>query len=277
MQEFRNKVAVITGAASGMGRCIAERCAQEGMKVVLAGINEANLVLVEQELKATGATILSVRTDVSKRADVEALAQRTLDAFGAIHLLVNNAGVGGGSSPWESTWADWEWLIGVNLWGVIYGVKIFTPIMLAQDTECHIVNNSSIAGLMSCSHAMAPYGVTKHAVVALSENLHHSLLQKGSKVKVSVLCTQWVRTRIMEYERNRPPEFRNIGMEIPDEQVVRHEQWVEAAQAGMDPKEVAEHVFTAIRNERFYILTHPETYHDIQVRMENILQGRNPA
>lgn len=135
MKDFTDKVAVITGAANGIGYGIAERCAQLGMKVVMAGINADNLAAAEEKLKPTGAAVLSIRSDVSKREDIEALAQKTLDTFGAVHLLVNNAGVGAGTTVWESTWEDWEWVIDVNLWGVIYGVKVFTPIMIAQDTE----------------------------------------------------------------------------------------------------------------------------------------------
>src|SRR5262245_60727659 len=133
MKDFKDKVAVITGAANGIGFGIAERCAQEGMKVVLAGINEENLLKAKERLQQTRADLLVVRTDVSKREDMESLAQKTLDAFGAVHLLVNNAGVGAGTSVWESTWEDWEWVMNVNLWGVLHGVKIFTPLMLAQD------------------------------------------------------------------------------------------------------------------------------------------------
>ena len=143
MKDFTNKVAVITGAASGIGRGIADHCLSEGIKVVLADVDEPNLAKAEAELKAAGGAVLSVRTDVAKRGDVEQLAQRTLDAFGQVHLLFNNAGVAAGVSAWEATWNDWEWVIGVNLWGVIHGVKVFTPIMLAQNTECHIVNTSS--------------------------------------------------------------------------------------------------------------------------------------
>ena len=139
MQEFQDKVAVITGAASGIGRGIAERCISEGMKVVLADIDEAPLAKTETELKALGGTVLGVRVDVSQRSDVELLARQTLDAFGQVHLLFNNAGVAASGVPWEATWNDWEWVIGVNLWGVIYGVKVFTPLMLAQNTECHII------------------------------------------------------------------------------------------------------------------------------------------
>ena len=143
MKEFQGKVAVISGAGSGIGRAIAERCVSEGLKVVLADIDEANLAQAEAELNARGANVLGLTTDVSKRTDVELLARRTIDAFGQVHLLFNNAGVGAGGAAWEATWNDWEWVIGVNLRGVIHGVKVFTPLMLAQNTECHIVNTSS--------------------------------------------------------------------------------------------------------------------------------------
>src|SRR5512144_1449606 len=176
MKDFKGKVAVITGAANGIGFGIAERCAQLGMKVVLAGVNIENLRKAEDQLKSTGAELLCAQTDVSKRSDVEALAQATLDAFGAVHLLVNNAGVGAGTSIWESSWEDWEWVMGVNLWGVLHGVKIFTPIMLAQDVESHIVNVASISGLLP-AYPSAPYHITKHAVIGLTENLHHALVQ----------------------------------------------------------------------------------------------------
>jgi NAD(P)-dependent dehydrogenase (short-subunit alcohol dehydrogenase family) len=167
MKEFKDRVAVITGAANGIGRAIAFRCANEGMRVVLAGINESTLRKVEEELVSLGAVAISVQTDVSQRDDIEALAQRTIDEFGAVHLLVHNAGVAAGSSPWRSTWHDWEWVLNVNLWGVIHGVKVFTPIMLKQSAESYIVNNSSIAGVVTC-YPLAPYMVSKHAVVALS-------------------------------------------------------------------------------------------------------------
>jgi NADP-dependent 3-hydroxy acid dehydrogenase YdfG len=149
MKEFKDKVAVITGAASGIGRAIAFRCAQEGMKVVLTDIEEKALTQTETEMKALGAAVLAVLTDVSKASDLEALAQKTLDAFGAVHLLCNNAGVDAGTSIWESSLADWQWVMGVNLWGVIHGVRVFVPIMLEQDTDSHIVNTASISGLVS--------------------------------------------------------------------------------------------------------------------------------
>ncbi len=171
MRDFRGKVAVVTGAASGIGRALAERCGREGMQVVLADIEEAALARAAAELKDAGAAVLAVHADVSKPADVERLASETLAAFGGVHLLCNNAGVGAGGAVWDSTQADWEWVLGVNLWGVIYGVRTFVPIMLRQDTDCHIVNTASVAGLLPY-HFSAPYQVTKFAVVGLSENMY---------------------------------------------------------------------------------------------------------
>ena len=214
MQNFQDKVAVITGAAAGIGKAITERCAQEGMKVVLSGKNLENLVPLESQLKTNGAQVISVQADVSVREDVQHLSDAAFDAFGSVHLLVNNAGVGAGPTIWESTWKDWEWVINVNLWGLIHGLKIFIPKMLEQDTEGHIVNVASMAGLLPY-HTSAPYMVTKHAVVALTESLHFSLIQRNAKLKTSVLCPGWVKTRIMESERNRPSEFQNQDPEKP--------------------------------------------------------------
>jgi len=278
MKEFKDKVAVITGASTGIGFGIAERCAQLGMKVVLAGINEANLATAEEQLKPTGATLLSVRTDVSKREDIEALAQKTLEAFGAIHLLVNNAGVAAGSSVWESTWEEWEWVMNVNLWGVLYGVKVFAPLMLAQNTEAHIVNVASVAGLLPY-HPCAPYQVTKHAVVALTENLYYSLAEQNAKVKVSVVCPGWVKTSILKADRNRPPELQNKPGSIQDKRkrVAAYREMKEAIETGMSVQELTEHIFGAIENEQLYVLSHPEVNPAIQGRIENILQQKNPV
>lgn len=275
MKNFKDRVAVVTGAANGIGRAIAERCATEGMKVVLAGINDDNLAKVENDLKARGATVMRVRTDVSKKQDVEALAQKTLDAFGAVHLLVNNAGVGTGTTAWDSSWNDWEWVIDVNLWGVIHGVKIFTPIMLAQKEACHIVNTSSVAGLLAY-HPSAAYQVTKHAVVALSENMQLSLEQQQANVKVSVLCPGWVRTGILDSARNRPAHLQNPPVEYTAEQIAAWQSMVEKLEAGMPASEAADHVFKAIVEEKFYVLTHPEYTPKIEERMVNIVAGNNP-
>ena len=272
MDKFLDRVAVITGAASGIGRGIAERCAQEGMKVILAGINIENLTPVENELRANGTEVLSVQADVSKLGDIETLAQKTLDAFGGVHLLVNNAGVGAGGPVWECSWADWEWVMSVNLWGVIYAAKIFVPIMLAQDTECHIVNTSSIAGVLPY-HPSAPYQVTKHAVVALSENLHFSLMARNARVGVSVLCPGWVKSRILDSERNRPPNLRNEPVETSPEQQVILEEFREKVKTGLTPQQVADDVFRAVREKTLYVFTDTEYESMAQGRMENILES----
>lgn len=275
MKEFKDKVAVITGGASGIGLAIAERCVHEGMKVVLADINAADLTEAEAKLTSSGGKVLGIQTDVAKRSDVEALAQKTLEAFGAVHLLVNNAGVAAGSTPWEATWNDWEWVMGVNLWGVIHGVKIFTPIMLAQNTDSHIVNTSSGAGLIGYYPPVC-YSVTKHAVVALSENLSVSLARRNAPVKVSVLCPGFVKTKIMTAERNRPATLQDEPLPISPAGQAFLNYMNGGIEAGMPPQEVADHVFRAIREERFYILPAPEVKGLVQERMEGILQERNP-
>ena len=275
MKEFIGKVAVITGAANGIGRAIAERCVGEGMKVVLADVDEVGLAKAETELKTAGGTVLGVRTDVSKRSDVELLARRALDAFGQVHLLFNNAGVGAGGAPWEATWNDWEWVIGVNLWGVIHGVKVFTPLMLAQNTECHIVNTSSAAGLV-VGGSSAPYAVTKHGVVALSESLYLSLQQRNSLVKVSVLCPGLVRTNIANAERNRPAELRNEPVAMTPQMQAGLAAFKAAIDASMPPTQVADVVFDSIKEEQFYILPHPEWTEVIRLQTDKLLRMENP-
>jgi NAD(P)-dependent dehydrogenase (short-subunit alcohol dehydrogenase family) len=272
MKVFRDKVAVITGAASGIGYGIAERCTKKGMKVVLAGINYENLEKAKSKLVDHGAEMLCVQTDVSKREDIEALAKKTLDKYGAVHLLVNNAGFGAGLSIWESSWQDWEWVLGVNLWGAIYGVKIFVPIMLAQNEPCHIVNTSSIAGLLP-HHPSAPYHVTKHAVVALTENLYYSLIQAETKIRASVLCPGYVKTRILEAERNRPKELENEPAEITPEQVEILQYLQKSVDAGISPQEVAEILFRGIEEEKLYIGTHPDLASRVQERMDFIMKS----
>lgn len=276
MQEFQGKVAVITGAASGIGRGIAEKCISEGMKVVLADINEASLAKAEAELSALGGTMIAVKTDVSKRCDVELLADRAINAFGQVHLLFNNAGVSAGGVPWEATWNDWEWVINVNLWSVIHGVKVFTPLMLAQKTEGHIINTSSMAGLIVGSGS-APYAASKHAVVALSESLYLSLQEQNSLVKVSVLCPGLVRTNIVDAERNRPEDLCDEPVTRTPEILARQAAFKAAIEASMSPRQVADVVFDAIRAEQFYILPHPEYAEVIQLRTDKLLRLENPV
>lgn len=274
MQTFRDRVAVITGAASGIGRGLAHRCVHEGMKVVLADIEAPALAKTEAELRALGASVLGVVTDVSQASEVERLAAQTLGAFGAIHLLCNNAGVGVVRSVWESTLADWQWVLGVNLWGVIHGLRTFVPIMLSQDTEGHIVNTASIAGLVVGPGSSSTYNVSKHGVVALSETLYYELAQRGAKVKVSLLCPAWVSTRIFDAERNRPGELRNTPLTPPDSST--DEALIQALRQGMPPEQVAERVFEAIKRDQFYIFTHPETKEWVRVQIEHMLAERNP-
>jgi NAD(P)-dependent dehydrogenase (short-subunit alcohol dehydrogenase family) len=233
------------------------------------------LTKTEASLTASGASVLAVRTDVSRAAEVEALAQRALEAFGAVHLLCNNAGVGTEAAIWESTIAEWEWVMGVNLWGVIHGVRVFVPIMLKQDTECHIVNTASMAGLIS-GPGLGVYKVTKHAVVTLSETLYHELAERGAKVKVSVLCPGIVNTRIMESARNRPGSL-PTAQPIGPASAARWESLRQLVPTGMPPEKVADAVFLALRKDQFYILTHPEGKEAVRTRLEDILQQRLPT
>lgn len=282
MNIFQGKVAVVTGAASGIGRALVERCVQEGMKVVLADIEEQALVQVSRELAAQGAQTIAVQTDVSQATEVERLAQKAFETYSAVHLLFNNAGVGAGSSAWESTLADWEWVLGVNLYGVIHGIRSFVPRMLEQGAEGYIVNTSSMAGLTSMP-GLSVYMASKHAVVSLTETLYHELTLREAHIGVSVLCPGFVKTRIQEAERNRPVRLQNAPDEhaLPEQKLSREEQEAgqmlqQAIRAGMSPQQFADMTFAAIREERFYIYP-PEFKRGIQVRMEDILTPRNPT
>ena len=278
MKDLKGKVAVVTGGASGIGRAMAERFAAEGMKVVLADIEEGALTRAESEMRATGATVASKRTDVSRGEDVEALAGFTIDTFGAVHVVCNNAGVAVGGVTWQQTVKDWEWVLGVNLWGVIHGIRAFIPIMLQQGDECHVVNTASGAGLHTRPW-LAMYCASKHAVVALSESLYHELSLTGSKIKVSVLCPAVVNTRIGESERNRPDVLRDAGETgVPGQQMQAMEQAFRALLAtGLPPEQVADAVVGAIRDERFYIITHEETKGRVSARLSDMIGGRNPT
>lgn len=279
MQDFKDKVAVITGAASGIGFGLAKRCVQEGMRVVIADVEQAALDRAENELIAMGGTVLPVLTDVAKLSQVEALAQKTVNAFGAVHLLCNNAGVSGMEGAiWENSQADWEWVVGVNLWGIIHCIRVFIPLMLSQNTECHVVNTASTAGLLPY-HPGATYHVTKHAVVALSEHLYRSLADKGAKIKASVLCPGFVKTRILSSVRNFPLAYQAAPTATSISPEAEEAAWNFLTKNGfkvLSPDEVADTVFAAIQDEKFYILTHPEFNEMVRRRMENIIQGQNP-
>jgi len=278
VKEFKGKTAVVTGAASGIGRALAARCAREGMKVVLADVEEGALLQTEKEMKDTGAVVLAVRTDVSKAEDVEKLAQKTLETFQEIHLLFNNAGVQGGefASIWKNTIADWEWALGVNLWGVIHGIRIFVPIMLRQGTECHIVNTSSLSGIIA-GPGLGVYRVTKHGVFSLSETLFHELSRKESQIGVSVLAPYFVSTRVADSDRNRPSDAGVIRRKKELSQKESHAWMRKAIQEGMSPDEVAEIVFGAIREKRFYVFTDPDaSLPFVRMRFEDILAMKNP-
>lgn len=270
-----NKVAVITGAASGIGRALAHRCASEGMRMVLADKDATALSATVAELQASGAEVLGVPTDVSRAHDMEALAEATRSTFEAVHLLCNNAGVGITTPILESTIADWEWALGVNLWGVVHGVRVFVPLMRAHQDPCHIVNTASIAGLIS-PPGLGVYRTTKHAVVAYSEALYHELTEQAPHIKVSVLCPGIVKTQIMS-SAHRPQATSGDASAAVRQNNSEEQRLKGALQEGMAPEAVAELVFAAVREERFYILTHPERNWQIRNRMEDILLGRNPT
>lgn len=276
MKQFKDRVAVVTGAASGIGRAMAMRFAREGMHIVLADIEQTALEKTKAEFEALGTRVLAVRTDVSKSQDVEALAEHTERHFGAVHVVCNNAGVAPGGLAWEHTVKDWEWAMGVNVWGVIHGVRVFAPILLRQGSEGHIVNTASVAGLLSLP-GMALYCVTKHAVVTLTESLHHDLVQHSEKVRCSLLCPAYVPTRISDSERNRPQELHDSRPKSPEdlerEALLRH-----AVQSGrISAEQVADKVYEAVRDERFYILPHQKIKGAIETRMQDILLERAPT
>jgi short-subunit dehydrogenase len=277
MRDFRDRVAVITGAASGIGRALARRAASEGMRLLLADVEEQALTQAAGELENAGARVLPVVTDVSRAADVVSLADKTRSTYGAVHLLCNNAGVGVYSTIADSTLADWQWILGVNLWGVIHGIHAFLPWMLQQDAHAHIVNTASAAGLLSTPY-MGLYSVTKHGVVTLSETLYRELLHRRARVKVSVLCPGFVQTRIMESKRNRPADS-SVPRPLASDRNQDKMEAILAARvgAGLTPAQVADRVFEALREDRFYIFTDDEFKPAIETRLKDILLGRNPS
>jgi NAD(P)-dependent dehydrogenase (short-subunit alcohol dehydrogenase family) len=274
--ELMGRVAVITGAASGFGREFARVGAARGMRVVLADIDQPALDLVAHELREAGVDVLAVRTDVSRREDMQALADATMARFGAVHVLFNNAGVGSGGFVWESTDADWQWVLGVNVWSVIHGVRIFTPLMMQHGEPAHIVNTASAAGLVS-SPNMGIYNVSKHAVVALSETLYQDLKVAGAQIGVSVLCPAFVPTGIAHSGRNRPEALLNTASPTASMMVARSAS-IAAVDAGAIPaSEIAVQTFAAIDANQFYIVPHRFVLTVANQRMQDILAMRNPS
>ena len=273
MKELKGKVAAVTGAASGLGRSMALAFAAEGMDVALADVDEVSLSTVQEEILAKDVRAITLKVDVSQAEQVEGFRDQALTRLGGLHVVCNNAGVSPLGAVWENSVADWQWILGVNLWGVIHGVRAFAPHLIAQN-EGHIVNTASVAGLIAPPGSGA-YNVTKHAVVALSESLQHDLRERNSRVGVSVLCPAYVPTRITESERSRPKELA-VSKKSP-ETLAREAMLKKAVTSGkVSADQVAQAVVAAIKGERFYILTHPRIKGAIQARMEDILEGRPP-
>jgi len=280
VDQFEGRVAVVTGAASGIGLGMARRFAREKMRVVLADIEEPALEEARVELEKSGADVLAVRTDVSSAEAVQALAERAHEVYGKVHVLCNNAGVAGGAGGlggiWQANDKDWQWVLGVNLMGVVHGLQAFVPRMLEHGEPGHIVNTSSILGVNTGNGSI--YSVTKHAVTRLTEGLHVDLRARKSEIGVSVLCPGLIATRIVTSGRNRPEHLRNETPGAPVDAI--RERMAEAQklfmEAGMPADEVGDLVFDAIRTGRFYIFTHPELTKGVKNRMEDILNDRAP-
>jgi short-subunit dehydrogenase len=266
MENLNGRVVVITGAASGIGLAMAHRFAAEGMKLVLSDVEGPALEAALAGLPA-GTEVVSMVCDVSKAAQVEALRDFALSEFGSVHLVCNNAGVGGGGAMTELNLADWEWVIGVNLWGVIHGVRSFLPVLVEQG-EGHIVNTASVAGLFAAPF-MGAYNVSKFGVVALSETLFNELAMAHPNVGVSVLCPSWVKTNIASSTRNHPdgePADAGAIAEVIETFISR----------GIDPADVADTVAEAVKVGRFWILTHADTPAAVAQRMTAILEDGTP-
>ncbi len=280
IEDFHGKTAVITGAGSGFGLECARIGAQRGMNLVLVDVQQNALDAAAAEMQAAGAQVLAQRVDVSSAPQMEALAAAVQQRFGAPHLVFNNAGVGAGGLLWENTVADWEWVLGVNLWGVVHGVRLFTPMMLdaaRQDPAWrgHIVNTASMAGLLNPPN-MGIYNVSKHAVVSLSETLHQDLSLVTEQVGASVLCPYFVATGINASERNRPGAL--AAGQPTKSQLIGQAMIGRAVSSGkVSAAEVAAKVFAAVAANQFYIYSHPQALAPVQTRLEDVLQARNPT
>jgi NAD(P)-dependent dehydrogenase (short-subunit alcohol dehydrogenase family) len=272
MKDLTKRVAVVTGAASGIGLAMCERFAGDQMSIVMADIEDAPLAQAAEKIRAMGVEVLAKKVDVSKAAEVEALAVETFARFGSAHVLCNNAGVAGGGAQSTLSVAEWDWVLGVNLHGVVHGIVSFLPRMLASGEDGHIVNTASMAGHLAFG-GMGPYNASKYAVVGISECLFHELA--GTNIGVSALCPGWVNTKIGESGRNRPTELPERAVRPED---AERAQFVAAVlAAGLSPSEIATMVHDAILSNRFWIFSHPEMMPGIRMRADEIMSGRNPG
>ena len=282
MNDFKGKTAVITGAASGFGLECSRIAARLGMNLVMADVQPDALELSAHEVEGLGAQVLPFRLDVSQSAQVEALGAATRLRFGVPHLVFNNAGVGAGGLIWEHSLKDWEWVLGVNLFGVAHGVRVFTPMMLeaaASDPgyQGHIVNTASMAGLLNPPN-MGVYNVSKHAVVSLSETLYQDLSLVTEQVHAHVLCPFFVPTGIHASQRNRPEAMQDAAAKPTRSQLIAQAMSDKAVNSGrVTAADVAAKVFDALRDKRFYIYSHPKALGTVQTRLEDVVQARNPT
>ena len=280
--DFNQKTAVLTGAGSGFGLECARIGAKLGMNLVLVDVQQDALDKATAEMTAAGAQVLPYLLDVSNASQFEALGQAVFNRFGTPHFVFNNAGVGAGGLIWENTLKDWEWVLGVNLMGVVHGVRIFTPMMLEaakQDPayQGHIVNTASMAGLLNAPN-MGIYNVSKHAVVSLSESLYQDLAMVTDQIGASVLCPFFVPTGITKSSRNRPGDLSDEGTQLTQSQLIGQAMSDKAVSSGkVSAADVAQMVFDAIAANQFYIYSHPKALKSVQTRMEDIVQARNPT
>jgi len=279
MDELDGKVAVVTGAASGIGRAMSERLAREGMRLSLADVESRALEEAASALRAHGTEVTTSLTDVSQADAVQSLAERTLEAYGAVHVVCNNAGVFAGGLSWEAPLSDYEWILGVNTWGLIHGIRSFVPILLRQGQPAHVVNTASMAAV-TAGPLSGAYFMSKHAVLALSETLYFELQQRDVPIGVSVVCPELVDTRIGDAQRNRPEHLsrKDQAPASPERDLVE-DAIRQATATGIDPSEIAERAVAAIREDRFYVLA-PEgnPWRDAcHRRLDDIRLARNPS